>query len=213
VDCKTVRNLLDEPALSEDKMIELEEHIETCEHCKAEYSFYINFTIEDELTFLHPAPLSKEYESISVSDQVMQRIWRENKWADPVNRGVRMTRTRRVVLALMAFILLMAGAVPLIVQWKDSNQAAAALGDNSTADTLLPVNSLKLSDTAGPTATKKIEYGVIDSTSSPVMYNSEDKSNNFTVNYGLLASLFGILVTVVSISWLLRHSDNTDRSM
>ncbi|WCK56094.1 hypothetical protein PP175_09375 [Aneurinibacillus sp. Ricciae_BoGa-3] len=213
MDCKTVRKLLDDPYLPEDKMVELEEHIDKCPDCKAEYSFYINFALDEQQTFLHPAHLSKEYESVSVCDSVMQRIRQENKWADPINGiTVGMPRRRRITLALVTLLMLITGWVALIVQWNHSNEGALAYTNNSTTDTLLSARALKLNDTAGQSSPKKIQYGIVSSTANAALYHSEDKNNNFGVNYGLLASLFGILVTVVSISWLLRQSDNTDRS-
>ncbi|WP_027417505.1 anti-sigma factor family protein [Aneurinibacillus terranovensis] len=207
MDCKTVRLLLDAPTLSAENKLKVEQHVEECPVCREDYSFYIRVTSESEDSPLHTMKLPAEYGDFSIADGVMARIWQENKWADPVKQKAgQLTKRKQRYLLFITVLLLVATLFPIIVNEGDNGSTSFAQSADGTTDTISSFDQLQLQNTES--GHSKIKYGIVASVENPIIYQVEDTDKDFRVNYGLLTSLFGILVTVVSLSWLTRCKSN-----
>ncbi|MFT9847584.1 anti-sigma factor family protein [Aneurinibacillus sp. REN35] len=209
MNCRAVRGLLADYAegkLSEALEQEVEKHLETCAACEEEYSFYI----ESNQALLHSPILPAAYEDTSVSNKVMERILQENKWAAPVPERAREipVSTQKWVTGL-AIALLLACFLPVFMLGKQLSEVMQPDPFEAATDMVISAEALPFS-TEGVRRTQTISYGVIATASEPIPYHLPPKEQTSHVHYGLLSALFGILVIVVSMSWLSRLKKHAD---
>ncbi|AMA73558.1 MULTISPECIES: zf-HC2 domain-containing protein [Aneurinibacillus] len=209
MNCKTFRRLLPdymEGKLSSSLEEEVEEHLEQCPACQEEHAVYI----DSNQTFLHSPVLPAAYEHVTVSDKVMERILKENKWASPAPEHARpISPVVRRLITGFAFAALLACLLPLIMLGQQLNEAMQAMPIDTATDTVLSAEALSLVPDAGKGAGKNAQYGVIASLADPIPYSLSAKERVPRIHYGLLMALFGILVTVISMNWLSRVKKHT----
>jgi anti-sigma factor RsiW len=202
MDCKKVIRLLPdytEGVLPPKVEKHIEEHLAECLACQKEHSFYI-----DEDSLLHSPILPAAYEHVSVSGKVMERIMQENKWASPKPEHTReMPSSLRRMITGFAFAVFIACLLPLFMLGQELNEVMHPVQTDQATDTVVSAEALPLPAGAGQEHTEA-SYGVVATFANPLPYTPSQKEQSPQVDYGLLAALFGILVTVVSMSWLSR---------
>ncbi|MBN6188619.1 zf-HC2 domain-containing protein [Aneurinibacillus sp. BA2021] len=209
MNCKTVRGLLADYAegkLTGKTEQDVEKHLETCAACEEDYSFYI----ETNQALLHSPILPAAYEDTSISNKVMERILQENKWASPVPE-----RARELPVSMQKWVtgtavaLLLACFLPVFMLGKQLSEVMQPAPFETATDMVVSAEALPFSPD-GARSTPKISYGVIATASEPIPYRMPPKEQPSHVHYGLLSALFGILVIVVSMSWLSRLKKQAD---
>ncbi|ERI08343.1 anti-sigma factor family protein [Aneurinibacillus aneurinilyticus] len=203
MNCKTVQQLLAnymEGKLSSAQEKEVEKHLEECEACQDEHAFYI----DSNQAFLHSPVLPTTYEHLSVSDKVMERILQENKWASPApERAREIPKPLRQWITGLAIALLLASFLPVFILGKQLSEVMHPAAFDTATDMVASAEALRFSPERSESI-PKTQYGVIASANAPIPYSLSPKEQPSRVHYGLLSALFGILVTVVSMSWLSR---------
>jgi anti-sigma factor RsiW len=208
MNCKKVQRML--PDYVEGKLPlaleeEVEKHLKECNTCQEEYSFYI----DSSKVLLHSPILPAAYEHLTVSDKVMERILQENKWAAPApERAREISPLLRKIITGLAITVLLACFLPVFILGQQLNEAMHQTPIDTATDTVASAESLPFSS-EGARGSTTIQYGIVASTINPISYSSLQKEQPH-VHYGLLSALFGILITVVSMSWLSRSKKHAD---
>lgn len=203
MNCKTVQRVLADymdGKLSPTQEKEVEKHLEECEACQDEHAFYI----DSNQAFLHSPVLPATYEHLSVSDKVMERILQENKWASPApERAREIPKPLRQWITGLAITLLLASFLPVFILGKQLGEVMHPAVFDTATDMVASAESLRFSSEKSESV-PTTQYGIIASSNAPISYSLPPKEQPSHVHYGLLSALFGILVTVVSMSWLSR---------
>ncbi|WP_286883743.1 anti-sigma factor family protein [Aneurinibacillus sp. UBA3580] len=203
MDCKTVQRLLADytegklPLTVEE---EVEKHLEDCEACQEEHAFYIDST---QQALLHSPVLPARYEHLTVSDRVMNRILEENKWAAPApERAREIPQPMRRWITGLAVALLFACFLPIFMLGRQLNEVMNPTPADTATDIVVSAEALRFSPNDANNI-RTTQYGIVASATNPISYSLPPEQPS-RVHYGLLSALFGILISVVSMSWLSR---------
>ncbi|RNB81648.1 hypothetical protein EDM56_25370 [Brevibacillus fluminis] len=191
----------------------VDNHLGRCSACRAEYSIWQESNDWIKVEKDHYATVSAP----SIVDAVMARILSEEKWAIPIGKKVfTLTARMRWLSASAAVILLMICSFTLIHQSGDQGDLASGsllpVGDTLTmvASAKAPVVSASMQTDDGTyvvepeaQAVKAINPNDFETTSPQLLSTNEDTESS-KGNHGLILSFFGILITVLSMSWLNR---------
>jgi hypothetical protein len=191
----------------------VDNHLSKCAACRAEYSIWQESNDWIQVEKDHYTAVTAP----SIVDVVMARILSEEKWAIPIGKKVfTLTARMRWMGASVAVILLMFCSFTFVNQSGSQNDLANGSflpsGDTFTmvasAKSAVVSASLQTDDgtyVVEPQATeaKPINPNDFETTSPRLLSNNEDTEST-KANHGLILSFFGILVTVLSMSWLNR---------
>lgn len=191
----------------------VDNHLSKCAACRAEYSIWQESNDWIQVEKDHYTAVTAP----SIVDAVMARILSEETWAIPIGKKVfTLTARMRWMGASAAVILLMFCSFTLVNQSGSQNDLANGSllpsGDTFTmvasAKSAVVSASLQTDDgtyVVEPQATeaKPINPNDFETTSPRLLSNNEDTEST-KANHGLILSFFGILVTVLSMSWLNR---------
>lgn len=189
--------------LPEHSMKAMKLHLSQCQECQMEY---IIWKESSELfqTDFSTLPIPETSTTTSMAEGVMARLAREDKWTFPitahafaVSPSAKRWLTTLSILFLLVFGVLMYGTFNLDqtanidqgqVEWKDlsSSQMVIAI------DQLVANTEEKSSD---------MRYRLMASIGDPL---NLDHSSYTPPNAGLVTGFLGIMVTVVTMSWLSR---------
>jgi hypothetical protein len=211
MDCLTVLLMLPdyvEGSLPADMAKSIEQHLPSCSACKEEHAH----CLDEGSLLIHSPSLPVDYHEFSISGKVMDRIMQENKWASPSSvsrKTLGLSRFARRTGMIAAFVFLLLFTWPLLNVQKEASAVSvtAAQAADGTTDTVSSMEQLQWQPER-PVQPSKIQYGVVASIGDPIVYKVQNSEHGETLNYGFLASLFGILMSVVTMSWLSHMKDN-----
>ncbi|NGQ94554.1 hypothetical protein G3578_05085 [Brevibacillus sp. SYP-B805] len=208
--CEDVQDLLSEYAeeqLPEITKRRIENHLDGCESCRSDYRFW-----KESGTWIQAE--REQYSAVatakSIVDAVMARILSEEKWAIPLGRKVfTLTARMRRIGASAAAILLLICAFSLYTNTSADDQAL--LSDNA-------IIAMVPGDKAEVTKAGDDGNGVVIESISPVSQEESELPPQQLIpplgqpegekpNYGLILGVFGILITVLAMSWMTRVKD------
>jgi hypothetical protein len=212
--CEEVQEILPEYAenlLPEMTQRRVDHHMAACYACRADYEMWSDSgewmkTDKEEYHAVTP--------SYSIVDAVMARILSEEKWAIPIGRKIfSVTARMRRIGASAAAILLMLFTFTLYLNTSSTEQADAliingeVMAMNSSKATVIS-SSMQTDDgtyvvEAEPLSSQ--DEPLANATASIVPLDGKPVSNDIAKpNYSIVLSVFGILVTVLTMSWLTR---------
>ncbi|WP_019122434.1 zf-HC2 domain-containing protein [Brevibacillus massiliensis] len=177
----------------------IDQHLAECDSCRSEFRVWAEsgrWIQADKQQYANVKP------SRSIVDAVMARIMSEEKWAIPIGRKVfTLTARMRRIGASVAILLLTLSVFSLYNNTSDKPIAAGSLvpskpeviaAANETTQGLVKFSS-------GAETTSKQEVAATDK----FVYNA-DFETGVGPNYGLILGIFGILITVIGLSWMTR---------
>lgn len=185
-------------------------HLANCKSCRSDYELW-----KDSSDWMETD--KEQYHAItptqSIVDAVMARILSEEKWAIPIGRKVfAVTARMRRIGASAAAILLMLCTFTLYVNSSNAEQANSLLIGNEvlamgkhaqvvtssmqSEDGTYIVQSEPLVSEGQPLASATASIIPLD--------GRHGTSETDGPNYGMVLSVFGILVTVLTMSWFTR---------
>lgn len=210
--CEEVQDLIPEYAdnqLPEITHRRVDNHIAGCDGCRSEYQIW-----KESGSWIQAD--KEQYSTVtaarSIVDAVMARILSEEKWAIPIGRKVfTLTARMRRIGASAAMILLMLCAFTLYSNTKADESAEAMLMNGhmvamNTTDKAAVISS-NLQDEDG---TYTVQEEPLPSSNEDPAKNSaqalpiENEADSLKPKYGLILSFFGILITVIGMSWMTR---------
>jgi predicted anti-sigma-YlaC factor YlaD len=211
--CEEVQELMPDYAdglLSEVTRRRIDNHLTSCRACDADYALWKDSGdwMKSDREQYHAVAPSK-----SIVDAVMARILSEEKWAIPIGRKVfTVTARMRRVGACAAIILLMLCSFTLYVNTSSTEQANSLMIDGEVVamgkKAQVITSSMQTADgtyVVEPQPLVSDEKPLVKGTASIVPFNGDHEPTDPTKpNYGIVLSVFGILVTVLSMSWLTR---------
>jgi len=212
--CEEVQELLPDYAenlLSEITQRRVDHHMASCYACRSDYELWSDsgeWMREDKEQYHAVTP------SRSIVDAVMARILSEEKWAIPIGRKIfTVTAKMRRMGASAAVILLMVFTFTLYLNTSSSEHANSLVIDGE----LMAVESSKAqvisSSMQSDDGTYVVETPPLAkhddalqyATASIIPLDGKPASNDYAKpNYSIVLSVFGILITVITMSWLTR---------
>lgn len=160
----------------------------------------------------------EEYHAVtpsrSIVDAVMARILSEEKWAIPIGRKIfSVTAKMRRMSASVAVLLLMLFTFTLYLNTSSTEQADSLVINGE----VMALNTPKAQVISSSLQTDDGTYVVqaetpssqdeplASATASIVPLDGKPNNSDFTKpNYSIVFSVFGILITVITMSWLMR---------
>jgi len=217
--CEDVQELISEYA--EDRLPEMtkrrvDQHLAGCASCTSDYQFWAE---SDSWMKVEREQYTAVTTARSIVDAVMARILSEEKWAIPFGRKVfTLTARMRRIGASAAVILLMLCAFTLYSEASISEQAM--LPESGVVAMVPPDSSIEEKDNVvqGAAVEEPVETMGVDEIASPPLDNGVEYAAQQILpvdqtlgdgkpNFGLILGFFGILVTVISLSWMSRVKD------
>ncbi|USG63495.1 zf-HC2 domain-containing protein [Brevibacillus ruminantium] len=188
----------------------MDHHLASCSSCRSDYSLW-----QDSSNWMETD--KEQYHSItptrSIVDAVMARILSEEKWAIPIGRKVfAVTARMRRIGASAAVILMMLCTFTLYVNSTNAEQANSLLIGNEVL-AMGKHAQVVTSSTQSEDGTYIVEPQPLVSEGQPLasatasiipMEGKAGEQDHDEPNYGMVLSLFGILVTVLTMSWFTR---------
>lgn len=211
--CEEVQDRLEEYCdnrLPELMRRKISHHLGMCNSCRSEYE-----VISESGAWLQSD--REQYASVSMTksivEAVMARIMSEEKWAIPIGKKVfTLTARMRRIGVSAAIILLFLCSFTLYTKTDNHDVFAAAMVSPTISHEVVSASEDKEMSPAQPhenIGLDEVEQGPTELAASPtsnIPLNhgipvNEDKSSH---NYSLILSLFGIVVTVITMSWMSR---------
>ncbi|QDX93833.1 zf-HC2 domain-containing protein [Brevibacillus laterosporus] len=197
------------PELSERR---LQNHLACCDSCHSQYDVLLD---SDKFIQMHKEDYIANPPATSIVDAVMARILSEEKWAIPIGKKVftLTVRMRRIGLSV-AMVLLMICSFTLYHNSDDnlnSFMPYTAKAEALSSDNVKPEVSTA-SETDQDVAVQTIDSG--GETAAPLLKHQKEMRVNVITsdmepssnkpNYSVILSFFGILITVLTMSWFTR---------
>ncbi|MGD8189223.1 anti-sigma factor family protein [Brevibacillus ginsengisoli] len=182
----------------------VDQHLASCASCKKEYDDWMESSKWIRMDKEQSAPVVS---TKSIVDAVMARILSEEKWAIPIGKKVftLTARMRRIGASAAVILLMLCGFTIFANSGQDANIANADYSGQSktevvssaitTSDGIAEVSSEPMIDSATASAAQPMPAPVIDNAATPVSGGP---------NYSIILSFFGILITVIAMSWMMR---------
>lgn len=218
--CEDVQELISEYAeerLPEMTKRRVDQHLAGCPSCKSDYQFWA-----DSSSWMQEE--RKQYSAVttarSIVDAVMARILSEEKWAIPFGGKVfTLTARMRRAGASAAVVLLLLSAFSL---YSESNASDQALFPESGIVAMVPpmgvaeekVDSVKSAggeeavETTVDTIKSASEEEGFDLATEQILPVDQTMGEG-KPNFGLILGFFGILITVIAMSWMTRVKDRS----
>jgi len=213
--CEEVQELLPDYAenlLNEVARRRVDNHLASCSSCRADYKWWKesgDWIKADREEYYSVTP------SRSIVDAVMARILSEEKWAIPIGRKIfTVTAKMRRLGASAAVILLMLFSFTLYLNSSPAEQANALVIDGElmeigNAKTQVISSSMQSEDDGTYVVEVGPHFGqeeqLASATASIIPLAADPVSSEPSKpNYSIVFSVFGILVTVITMSWLTR---------
>jgi len=212
--CEEIQEILPEYAdnlLPEVTQRRVDNHMATCYACRADYEMWSD---SGEWMETHKEEYHSVTPSRSIVDVVMARILSEEKWAIPIGRKIfSVTARMRRIGASVAVLLLMLFTFTLYVNTSTTEQANSLIIDGEVMAMNTPKVQVISSSMQSDDGTYVVEAGQFSSKETPlanatasiVPLDGKPSSTDLAKpNYSIVLSVFGILVTVLTMSWLTR---------
>ncbi|GAA4708935.1 anti-sigma factor [Brevibacillus fulvus] len=211
--CREAQELLPDYAdhnLPEMTRRRFENHLAVCDGCRSEYHIWKESSEWIQLNKEQYAPVPT---ARSIVDAVMSRILSEEKWAIPIGKKVfTLTAKMRRLGISAAVVLLMLCTFTLYTNTRTDEAEEAMIMNGeivamSSISEKTPVISSNLHDADGTYIVSSeplpADTAEVDKVSGQIM-PEEEKTDVFKPKYGIILSFFGILVTVIGMSWITR---------
>lgn len=213
--CEEVQELLPDYAenlLSEVTQRRVDHHMASCYACRSDYELWTDSGewMKEDMEQYHSVTPSR-----SIVDAVMARILSEEKWAIPIGRKIfTVTARMRRMGASAAAVLLMVFTFTLYLNTSSTEHANALMIDGElmameTSKAQVISSSMQADDgtyvVETPPLSAQQEDALQYATASIVPLDGKPVNNDYAKpNYSIVLSVFGILITVLTMSWLTR---------
>ncbi|NTU30068.1 zf-HC2 domain-containing protein [Brevibacillus sp. HB1.1] len=212
--CEEVQEMLPEYAenlLPEVTQRRVDHHMAACYACRSDYEIWSDSGEWMEMD-------KEEYHSVtpsrSIVDAVMARILSEEQWAIPIGRKIfSVTARMRRMGASVAVLLLMVFSFTLYVNTSTTEHANSLIINGEVMEINTPKAQVISSSMQTDDGTYVVEAQPYTSqgdslehaTASIVPLDGKPTSTDLAKpNYSIVLSIFGILITVLTMSWLTR---------
>ncbi|GED66689.1 hypothetical protein BRE01_03910 [Brevibacillus reuszeri] len=211
--CEEVQEILPEYAdklLPEMTQRRVDHHMATCYACRADYEMW---TDSGEWMETHKEEYHSVTPSRSIVDAVMARILSEEKWAIPIGRKIfSVTARMRRIGASVAVLLLMLFTFTLYVNTSTTDQANSLVINGEVMAMNTPKAQVISSSIQSDDGTYVVEATplskedtLVNATASIMALEGKPSTTELPKpNYSIMLSVFGILITVLTMSWLTR---------
>lgn len=212
--CEEVQGILPEYAenlLPEVTQRRVDNHMASCFACRADYEMW---TDSGEWMKMDKEEYHSVTPSRSIVDAVMARILSEEKWAIPIGRKIfSVTARMRRMSASVAVILLMLFTFTLYLNTSSTEEANSLVINGEVMAMNTPKAQVISSSMQSDDGTYVVEAQtpasqeepLANATASIVPLDGKPSSSDLTKpNYSIVLSVFGILITVITMSWLTR---------
>lgn len=177
-------------------------HLQICQDCQMEYIIWKESSILFENDF-KTLSTSAAVESSGISSGVMSRLAKEEKWSFPITTSVfrlRPQTKRWVTTVSLLFILLFSVLLYGTLQPRERLDGEWQVFNSSQV--VLSLDQLKASTIEKNREPLDLRYHIIASIGDPLNFNFYHKTS--APNAGLIGAFLGIMITVVTMSWLSR---------
>lgn len=175
-------------------------HLTVCKDCQWEYRVWRESN--KVLGGCSPS-LLREGKSLSIADKVMSRILVEERWTLPVaGRPVRLPRFAKQWITSMAVLFMLVSGVMLFGAFQSNHMTHFKHTEwkkLTTTDFVMSADQLRA---AKPHDSSNLRYQIVASLGNPL--DLHPLSGTPVRKAGLITAIFGIMVTVVGMSWLSR---------
>ncbi|KZE55483.1 hypothetical protein AV540_05365 [Brevibacillus parabrevis] len=212
--CEEVQEILPEYAenlLSEVTQRRVDHHMASCYACRADYEIWSDSGEWMEMD-------KEEYHSVtpsrSIVDAVMARILSEEQWAIPIGRKIfSVTARMRRMGASVAVLLLLLFTFTLYVNSTSTEQANSLVINGEVMAVNTPKAQVISSSMQTDDGTYVVEAQPLTSQSEALasatasivpLDGKPAATDSAKPNYPIVLSVFGILITVLTMSWLTR---------
>ncbi|UFJ42764.1 zf-HC2 domain-containing protein [Brevibacillus humidisoli] len=181
----------------------LDQHLETCLSCRTEHDLW-----KDSGKWIQAE--KEKYANVhspkkSIVDAVMERILSEEKWAIPIGRKVfTVTARMRRLGALAAMVLLALCSFALYTHSGEEKLMAGTIVTPTKTEVISASIEITTDQGESATATVPPDSSQVASAAGGIGYDLNQEQAGTKPNYGLIFGFFGILVTVLAMSWLTR---------
>jgi|GEM_PF-652334 len=216
--CEEVQDILDE--YMEDRIPELsrrrvDHHLAACGACRSEYEM-----IKESGEWIQSD--KEQYASVKMTksfvDAVMSRILSEEKWAIPIGKKVfTLTARMRRYGVSAAIILLFLCSFTLYSNTEENDSFATAMVSTTIKKEVTSAEETISSESRAAAVEKQVSVAALDevvsepagqellqSASSVIPGDTLPAPEKSAPNYSLILSIFGILITVITMSWMTR---------
>ncbi|RKD25728.1 hypothetical protein BEP19_01945 [Ammoniphilus oxalaticus] len=197
-----------EQTLPEHSMRAMKHHLRICENCRMESVIWKESSVLFNMGFADESRPAKVdgLESSVTAEGVMARLAKEERWSFPITRRVfRLPPSmKRWVTTLSILFMLVFGL--LMYATLEADRGIVVDGDwqqLTASNVVLSIDQLSASSKQPePAAKKDIRYHMIAGVGDPLQFNRYREAT--APNVGLVGGFLGIMITVVSMSWLSR---------
>ena len=191
-----------EQTLPDHSMKAMKFHLQTCEDCQIEYVIWKESSLLFKNDFETLPPVTP---SIGVTaDGVMARLAKEEKWSFPITTHVFRLRpkTKRWVTTVSLLFMLVFGILLYGTLQPGEGFREDDWKQLGSSQVVLSLDQLTASTIERKGEPLDLRYQIIASIGDPLNFNLQHQSS--APNAGLIGGFLGIMVTVVTMSWLSR---------
>lgn len=202
--CEEVQDLLIEYTdnlLPEVTRRRVAQHLAGCKSCRADYEVW---TESSKWIQADKDQSVQSASTKSIVDAVMARILSEEKWAIPIGKKVftLTARMRRIGASAAVILLMLCGFTLFANSHQQTDMAGLDIPTSSKAEVVS-------SSIESPDGVVEVVSEPSPASNSPVASIAPVAvdDSHLTVsspNYSLILSFFGILITVIGMSWMMR---------
>lgn len=194
-----------EQTLPEHSMKAMKLHLQVCEDCHMEYVIWKESSVlfKNEFDALPFPEISVS--SPAMVEGVMARLAKEDKWTFPISAHAFKVAPamKRWVTTISVLILLVFGVLMYGTFQQEDRILGAEWKALPKANIVLSIDQLQASTSAAQEQANDMRYQIIASIGDPLNFNHA-LSTSFQPNASLVAGFLGIMMTVVTMSWLSR---------
>lgn len=177
---------------------ELLQHVQECPTCRVKHADIVRGQQLEKVD-------GDVYIPRKIVDSVMLRILSEEKWAIPIGRRVfTVTARMRRIGALVAILLLVVCSAVLYSNSDEEKLLAGTIVPPTKTEVIAASIEITAEQPELSTAPLTADSNEVASASGSIDYALPAEADEEQRNYGLALGFFGILVTVLGMSWLTR---------
>lgn len=193
-----------EQTLPEHSMKAMKFHLQTCEDCHTEYVIWKESSLLFQNEFKTLPSVLPLLPKSNTADGVMARLAKEEKWSFPITTRVfrLCPKAKRWVTTVSLLFMLVFGVLLYGTLQPKEKLAEDGWKQLNSSQVVLSIDQLKASTIEKKEEPLDLRYQIIASIGDPLNFNFHHKSS--APDAGLVGGFLGIMVTVVTMSWLSR---------
>jgi hypothetical protein len=203
--CQEVRSLIKNyhtGSLDEYTRIRVHHHLADCKSCTEDFDIWVRGEEYMKTSTVSSSSLTTSTSS-AVMNNVMGRIKKEEKWANPsTNKGSTYSkRTKKIVsfaFSMLFIFFVLFSATMLTPQYED---IADPVVDIKMFQNSWDINKIVLTEPTHAEETS-MNFRVVASLSDPIIYTLPSEGKD--IPYAIIFSVFGILCIILGMSWVTR---------